>query len=536
MNTRTLIRGAGCGVLLTLWYTTRLLGPSRQVVYYHRFPLADVYLAVLLDLLGVSFIAALGWLWIRRFDRAGLSLPLLMAGILLLETRSLVYLYSHDSFDFSRGVWALAGGLLVLFVSALRWKARSVFDVALRGIGWSLFVCGFAIFVLATNLAYTALRTSGPEPPAVQASQQPYSPGQSKVVWVLFDELSYDQTYEHRWPGLTLPNFDRAAAESVTFSNVEPAANYTNVAIPSMLLGRPASRFHSSSTGDLFLYTDDTKKWERFDPSATVFAEARRLGWNSGVVGWANPYCRLMGAWLDDCYWLPYDNPIISKSAMDPGRGIVANAARLPLEGLQMWMPMLGGDKGYRQNWVSLREQNYHLAMEHAHALIRNSSIRFQFIHLPVPHFPAVYDRKAATFSGRGSYLDNLALADLALGELLDELVRSPEWPETTLIISGDHSWRPWIWQEAGFWTAEDEAASKRGFDSRPVVLVHLPNQHQGYAIAARYHAYELALVIKAIMQDRIHGADDLLPQIYTRDQGLSALKTTRAPIPLEPF
>ncbi len=224
---------------------------------------------------------------------------------------------------------------------------------------------------------------------------------------------------------MALPNFDRAATESVTFSNVEPAANYTNIAIPSMLLGRPASRFQSSSTGNLFLYTNDSKRWERFDPSATVFAEARHLGWRSGIVGWSNPYCRLMGAWVDGCYWEPYDGPMISKSTMDPGRGIAVNAAKLPLEQFHTWMPVGPSDGNeYRTNWISLRAQNYRSAMEHAHALIQNASIRFAFIHLPIPHFPAVYDRKSGAFSSRGSYIDNLALADAALGELLDELKR----------------------------------------------------------------------------------------------------------------
>ena len=48
--------------------------------------------------------------------------------------------------------------------------------------------------------------------------------------------------------------------------------------------------------------------------------------------------------------------------------------------------------------------------MPQAEALIRDQSIGFVFIHLPVPHPPGIYDRRAGHQRPTGTYIDNLAL------------------------------------------------------------------------------------------------------------------------------
>jgi arylsulfatase A-like enzyme len=365
--------------------------------------------------------------------------------------------------------------------------------------------------LVVPELAYLEARTSHSEALGFSHNAAISGAGAPRICWLLFDELSYDQVYEHRAAGLELPNFDRLRRASTTFTNVTPAGNYTNIAIPSMFLGRPASRMKSSDSGGLSLYMSDVQRWERFDASTTVFANARRLGWTSGIVGWANPYCRVMAAWVDDCYWIPEDDPIITQTNMDPSRGVVANAVSMPLQWWHSLIPAgLSNGQEYNRQWVADRQHHYDLAMERAGALIQNSSIRFQFIHLPVPHPPAIYDRKTRQRSDHGSYLDNLALADVALGELLDQLERTPNWPQTTLIVSGDHSWRPWVWKHLDFWTKEDEVASRGQYDPRPVIAIHLPGERHESTITSEFQAVGLASLIDAIMQDRIHTPDEL--------------------------
>ena len=47
--------------------------------------------------------------------------------------------------------------------------------------------------------------------------------GRPRVIWILFDELSYQQVYERRLPGLQLPAFDALAAQATVFTHAVPA-------------------------------------------------------------------------------------------------------------------------------------------------------------------------------------------------------------------------------------------------------------------------------------------------------------------------
>lgn len=513
MNSRRLLKGAGCGVLLTLWYVRESLGPSHFIVYFHRLPLESVFLGVLADLVTVSLLAALAWAGLERLNRSNLLWPILVLGILLLEGHSAAYLYDRELGDFSRQLWIAFGAILAVTVFGLRFQSPRWFDRALTGVEWSLGFWGFSIVVLIPQLLYMAAQTSGKESVAFSSSMSQNAAG-PRICWILFDELSYYQAYEHRAPGLKLPNFDRLSADSTVFNDVQPAGDYTDVAIPSMFLGRPVMQVRSTVSGTL-LVTADGKKWEPFDASRTVFADARRLGWTTGIVGWANPYCRLMAGWVDDCYWLPEDDPVIRETNMDPSFSVAGNAATMPLEWLHTLVPTGVSDgKEYNLNWARRRERNFHLAMEHGEALIAKGSLRFQFIHLPVPHPPAIYNRKTRSFTAGGSYLDNLALADLALGELLDHLEKSPEWAETSLVVSGDHSFRPFVWHRLHVWTPEDEAASKGVYDRRPVLTIHLPGQRTGAVIGSKFPATKLSEVLGEIMRGQLHDSEDLKSSI----------------------
>ena len=121
-----------------------------------------------------------------------------------------------------------------------------------------------------------------------------------RIVWLLFDELSYDQTFEHRFPGLAMPAFDEFKSESVVFTRshaggvLPPSALFLHFFwasrsdnIRSGLDGEPMVKFAGSNSG------------EAFDAHATLFSDAQRLGWTTGVVGWYNPYCRILAGTLE---------------------------------------------------------------------------------------------------------------------------------------------------------------------------------------------------------------------------------------------
>ncbi len=115
-----------------------------------------------------------------------------------------------------------------------------------------------------------------------------------RIVWLLFDELSYDQTFDHRFPGLAMPSFDDFKSKSVVFSDLKPVGINTDRVIPSFFLGRPVDKIRSDLDGEPMFQFAGSQQWQAFDANATLFADAHRLGWTTGVVGWFNPYCRIL--------------------------------------------------------------------------------------------------------------------------------------------------------------------------------------------------------------------------------------------------
>ena len=182
---------------------------------------------------------------------------------------------------------------------------------------------GFGLLVILPQVGLHALRSGPREPSGFLRDRLPaVSPDAPRIVWLLMDELSYDQTFTARPPGLQLPNFDRLSQSSVRFSNIQPAADpkeagaATELILPSLLIGKPIVEFRKPYPELPSYRTTANGVWQRFNEHDTIFADAHSLGWTTGVVGWYNPYCRLLPNVLDRCFWV-YTEPIMSDASSD---------------------------------------------------------------------------------------------------------------------------------------------------------------------------------------------------------------------------
>lgn len=158
-----------------------------------------------------------------------------------------------------------------------------------------------------------------------------------------------------------------------------------------------------------------------------------------------------------------------------------------------------------KQAGLQLREDSLHGFQDlvpQAKKLIDDDRIRFVFLHFVTPHPPGIYDRTTHKLRGGGDYLDNLVLADDLLGDLTNEIGKTPSADETTIIVSSDHSWRILLWKTAAFWTPEEERVSGGRFDDRPVLLVHFPHQQTEDDVTAS----EPELVVHDMIAQMIDG------------------------------
>ena len=300
-----------------------------------------------------------------------------------------------------------------------------------------------------------------------------------RMVWIVFDELSFDQVYGHRAKDLALPNFDALRDESTVFTDAQPIGDQTVKILPSLLSGHVINAYTFTFDNRLLVHDRGTQGYTPLAGSGTVFADAQKNGWRTAAVGWYNPYCTIYSGSIYDCYWMNLDR---MDGPMAQDASFWSNVwSPLKQTGEQIvWPP--SADEAICTYGVKQRMKSYVDLQAHAAQVLKTDQADFVFLHLPVPHSPAIWNRAQGKYAERcgNSYVDNLALADRELGSVIATLKSSARWNDTTLIVEGDHSWRLWLWNDQPGWTAEDAQASRSGFDPRPAVIVHRAGQTKG--------------------------------------------------------
>ena len=119
------------------------------------------------------------------------------------------------------------------------------------------------------------VRQTGP-----QVARESLPASRGRIVWLLFDELSYNQAFDHRYPGLAMPVFDQLKGESVSFSDLKPVGYETERVLPSFFLGHAVDDIRSNINGEPKIKLAGQANWQPFDAHATVFSDAQSLGWD----------------------------------------------------------------------------------------------------------------------------------------------------------------------------------------------------------------------------------------------------------------
>jgi hypothetical protein len=503
---RNILEGVGAALLLLLPYFCKFLLPSNLALYHLRLPVANLIGGLLVDLL-VATILTTGFLVASQYlpSRAQRIAVALFAGLMLWAAAGFGFemlIHLHLQIVHFGKVWGQFAIGICLLSGALAWFFPRSSQLAMRAIRLCLAALAFSALWIVPQLVHLAL--ARPRGEVAVANRQSTSTGTNsnrRIVWILFDELSYHQTFDHPVPGIQLPNFARLHAQSISFSNLRPAGAFTELIIPSLFLNRRVEQTRSTVDGRLFYKDKSGRGWVAYDPNATLFGLAQRNGWSTGIDGWYNPYCRELAPVLDVCSWEPDMLPIQVFGASED-KSVLANAAVLPSHFLAF--------SAHSATPAERHIQIYRNIMAHAQTLIDDNGLRFVFLHIPVPHGPAIYDRRLHRLRPAGSYLDSLVLADDTLGILLQELQDSRSSDRTTVIVSSDHSWRIYLSRHSDSWTDEDERASGGRFDDRPVLLIHFPDQRSGADVPAAVAEMLEHDMIAGMLQGQISNEKDL--------------------------
>jgi hypothetical protein len=493
MSFKTFVQGFGAAITVLILRVWPHLSSYHPVIYHSFLPMHSVIWGVLLDLGVVTLLAALLFRYLEKKETglrtalwAFVAAELASASVTALgaiRRAPIPYLNPDHVF-----IVILLGALV------LRWLRPVAYRRAVQVFGALIVLAGCSMVWMIPELFYQGLgaqRVDAPVPvthPALVSERRVPEAEGGRIVWLLFDELSYDQTFDHRFPGLAMPAFDQFRSESVVFSDLKPAGYYTDRVIPSFFLGKPVDNIRSTLDGEPQVKLVGSRRWQAFDAHATLFSDAQRLGWTTGVVGWYNPYCRILAGTLNYCFWRMGDGQ--SDGAL-PDHSVWQNAMAPLVE--------LGRNWNHEPSFAEQRHRQDHAAiMPQAEALIRDQSIKFVFIHLPQPHPPGVY-------------IDNLALADKSLGELLKTLAATATAAKATVIVCSDHSWRVPMWRSTQIWTKQDEAASHGRFDPRPVLMIHFPGQQTEQDVVRPYDEIRIHEMIETLLRGQQPHFESLL-------------------------
>uniref|UniRef100_A0A372IM10 Sulfatase N-terminal domain-containing protein n=1 Tax=Paracidobacterium acidisoli TaxID=2303751 RepID=A0A372IM10_9BACT len=443
------------------------ISPTHIYLYHRLLPVTTVVRATVIDLVLACLLGtALVWL-LDRIDAKGRTLLWLIFATLLVA-RVVGGLMAAEVI-LRLAIVPIKFWLPVAIVGLLLWIfARNAYAASVRGLRVLLLLLGICIFWMLPELIVLSMTHGGPETASFSKPLPEFAAPHRRVVWLLFDEMSYDQAFVHRWPGLNLPNFDRLRGQSVVFSDLQPAGFYTEQIVPSLFLGRSIVEIRASPQGWLHYRSVSGGHWQIFDGNQTVFADAQRQGWTTGIVGTFNPYCRLMTGALDFCWsqLLPFkDHFVADQSTFENVTAPVrAEWGRLTHHPFRTPSP----------------EEEFADILSQSRSAIANEKLDFVLVHLPLPHPPGIYNRQTGRIGPGGGYVDNLALADRTLAELRQIIDQTHSAQQTTLVISSDHSWRIPLWRHQIGWTNEDETVARsRGFvfDMRPVLIVRFPGE-----------------------------------------------------------
>jgi hypothetical protein len=516
----------GAATLCMLPILGALASPTHNTIYHLVGPASALFVPVLFHLALLAVVLAVLLLLARPTHRLGVFVwSACFLGMPWVILKSATMLYElHLPHRTSLSVFVLC--IVCILLSAALWKpSRAAMYDRARRFGTQLLGLA-AIFgvILVVQLIWFGWQArhlndpvAGPQPRLASTSPRPL------VLWIVFDEMSYDQAFDSRAPGLALPNIDRFAAQATVFAHTKPAGLYTDIVLPSLMTGLSVDSVRSSADGHtLYLHLPPgpgvPASWRPFDARQAIFGDADTLGYHSAVVGWYNPYCRVLGSLLSDCFWTGQTD----FTGMYPARNIHDNLFHLPMRLLREVPGFLFSHHARAMNQANdaqLHINDYNQIYQRADAVLEQPSLDFVLLHLPIPHPNGIYDRAHGVLTtGKSTYLDNLALADRYLGHVREVLEQQHQWDSATVIIMGDHSWRTkLLWTSDPRWSAEEQAASHGGkFDDRPFYALKLPKQTTPQRLDQPFSAVHTEALLDQLLRRKLATPEQLARWVQT--------------------
>ena len=124
-----------------------------------------------------------------------------------------------------------------------------------------------------------------------------------RAVWIIFDELSQEITFENRPASLKLPNFDRLSRENFHAAAARSPSTATELSLPALIIGEHVRAATHEAPNRLLLTVEGHARPVEWSHAPNLFDSTRRMGYDTALAGWYLPYGRQLNRSLTRCDW-----------------------------------------------------------------------------------------------------------------------------------------------------------------------------------------------------------------------------------------
>jgi hypothetical protein len=322
-------------------------------------------------------------------------------------------------------------------------------------------------------------------PPLADARKCP------RVVWVIADEWDYGIAFVDRPESLLLPELDRLRKETLFAQQAYPPGPETPISMPGYFTGKLVQDVTYDGPSELRLHFRGDPEPERWSAQPSIFDRAHALGFNTALVDWYHPTCRVLSG-LTYCNWWEMGRQFNSMG--HTFAEILPNQTRSLFETslLSLFGQSLSGHQ---------QVEAYHAILKEGIAAANNPALGLIVIHLPIPHAPHAYSRRTGAFDLKNSpiagYADSLALLDRTVQILRGSMESSGEWDRTTILFTSDHHYRG----SQAFYGKDDV---------RIPYMLKMASQHDGAEYMQPFNTVLTHDLVLAILKGQIATADDV--------------------------
>jgi hypothetical protein len=232
MRVKYVLEGCGIAILVLLPYLWPQVSPNHVAIYFSILPIASVSWGILIDFIVLAVFCTLVIAVAACKDRhlviGRYSWGALVAVVIAAAVSSIAKLAEARRFVPNS---AMLASSLVLAAWFVRYWNLAAYQAIVRASRMMLALVGLCAFWMVPELLLIALHRPATDQLAFRKTAIASHAGR-RIVWILFDELSYSQAFESRDASLVLPNFDWLRNRSTLFSQLNPAGYYTARVVP----------------------------------------------------------------------------------------------------------------------------------------------------------------------------------------------------------------------------------------------------------------------------------------------------------------